>query len=92
MPEINFTGTVSELEQNLYANPNDYLTGYALYRAQLAAGKTDDALATIRHFTALRDAPGYFHYLEAQTWAAKENFERAWQSWETYRAMREHSG
>ena len=36
-------------------------------------GKTDDALATLRHFTARSDAPAYFYYLQAQAWAAKEN-------------------
>ncbi len=35
--------------------------------------KDDDALATVRHFTAQPDAPAYFYYLQAETWAAKKN-------------------
>ena len=78
--------SIPELEKELYASPGDYAAGYALYRAQIDAGKTDDALATVRHFTARPDAPAYFQYLQAETWAAKENWERAWQSWQAYQS------
>ena len=74
-----------QLEQQLVQNPTDPAVGFALYRAQIAAGRTDDALATLRHFTARSDAPAYFYYLQAQTWAAKGNYERAWRSWQDYR-------
>lgn len=73
-----------QLERQFYANPLDPAVGFALYRAQIAAGHTDDALATLRHFTARSDAPAYFYYLQAQTWAAKGNYERAWHSWQDY--------
>jgi O-antigen ligase len=75
---------IPQLEQKLYANSSDYAAGYALYRAQIAAGKPDDALATARHFTAQPNAPAYFYYLEAQAWAAKKNWERAWKSWQDF--------
>jgi hypothetical protein len=77
--------SIPELKKELYANPGDYAVGYALYRAQIDAGKTDDALATARHFTARPDAPAYFHYLEAEAWAGKQDWERAWQSWQDYK-------
>ena len=76
--------SIPQLEQKLYASPGDYADGYALYRAQITAGRMDDALATARHFTARPGAPAYFHYLKAEAWAAKENWERAWQSWQDY--------
>ena len=76
--------TIPQLEQKLYANPGDYADGYALYRAQIVAGQTDDALATVRHFTARRDTPAYFIYLQAEAFAAKKDWERAWQSWQNY--------
>lgn len=75
---------IPELEKKLYANPGDFADGYALCQAQEAAGQTDDALATARHFTARPGTPAYFHFLEAEAWAAKENWERAWQSWQHY--------
>jgi hypothetical protein len=91
LPQRTSEAAISQLEQELYANPGDYAAGYALYHAQFDAGKTDDALGTIRHFTARADAPPYFLYLEADAWAAKENWERAWQSWQNYQAAsRQH--
>jgi hypothetical protein len=77
--------SIAQLQKKIYASSRDYAAGYALYRAQIDAGKIDDALATLRHFTAQPDAPAYFHYLEAEAWAAKQNWERAWQSWQEYR-------
>lgn len=80
---------IPELQKQLYENPADPAAGYALYRAQMLAGKPADALATARHFTARSDAPAYFYYLEAQSWAAQENWEHAWRSWESYRSTGE---
>lgn len=78
--------SIPQLHQEIYASPRDYAAGYTLYRAQIDAGKIDDALATVRHFTDQPDAPAYFHYLQAEAWAAKQNWERAWQSWQNYQA------
>ncbi|MEO7167095.1 MAG: O-antigen ligase family protein [Chthoniobacterales bacterium] len=90
LPPPGANDTIAELTPKLAANPGDYAVGYGLYRAQISAGKTDDALATVRHFTAQREVPAYFFYLQAQAWAAKQNWERAWQSWEEYRRMSEN--
>ena len=76
--------SIPQLEQKVYANPGDVADGYALYRAQLAADRTDDALGTVRHFTERPGAPAYFYFLEAEAWAAKEDWERVWQSWQRY--------
>lgn len=81
--------SIAQLEQKLYANPSDYAVGYALHKAQTRAGKIDDALATVRHFTAQPEAPAYFHYLQAQCWAANAKLGRAWQSWRDYEAARQ---
>ncbi len=85
LPTTVTAAPLAQLEQQLYSNPTDPAIGFALYRAQIAAGRTDDALATLRHFTARSGAPAYFYYLQAQTWAVKGNYERAWQSWQDYR-------
>ncbi|MEO8439778.1 MAG: O-antigen ligase family protein [Spartobacteria bacterium] len=81
--------TIAQLEQQLYGSPGDYAVGYALYRAQAEAGQEDDALATIRHFTVRPDAPAYFYYLQAEAWAAKQDWERAWRSWQDYQQRSE---
>lgn len=84
LPNESSSAAPAELEREIYANPHDYAAGYALYHAQMAAGKIDDALGTLRHFTAQPGAPAYFDYLQAQAWAAKGNYERAWQSWRDF--------
>lgn len=73
---------IPELERKVYATPGDYAAAYALYRAQVAAGKGEDALATLRHVTEQPGAPAYFDFLEAEAWAEKEEWERAWRAWE----------
>ena len=88
MPEAAAVEPIPRLEQQLYTNQNDYAAGFGLFQAQMTAGKTDDALATIRHFTAQPQAPAYFYYLESQAWAAKENWERAWRAWEAFESAR----
>ena len=77
---------LAQLQQKFHANPDDDAAGYALYHAQVLAGKTDDALATIQHFTAQPNAPAYFLYLQAEAWGAKQNWERAWKSWEEFQS------
>jgi hypothetical protein len=51
-------------------------------------GKIDEALMTARHFTDFASCPRYFHFLEAEAWAAKENWERAWKAWEKFQTAR----
>ncbi|MEY2540619.1 MAG: hypothetical protein QOI22_221, partial [Verrucomicrobiota bacterium] len=65
--------------------PDNYAVGYTLYREQMRRGLIDDALMTARHFSERTNSPAYFRVLEAQGWAAKENWERAWKAWLAYR-------
>ncbi|MEP6699260.1 MAG: hypothetical protein ABJB09_05970 [Verrucomicrobiota bacterium] len=44
----------------------------------------DDALMIARHFTEHAGAPRYFYFLEAESWAAKGNWERAWEAWDKF--------
>jgi O-antigen ligase len=84
LPQTADGASLAELEQQLYARPNDFASGYCLYRAEMKAGKADDALNTARHFEAQSGAPPYFFFLEAEAWAAKENWERAWQAFQKF--------
>ncbi len=43
---------------------------------------------TVRHFTDEQNAPAYFHFLEAEAWAAKQNWERAWSAWQAFEAAK----
>jgi O-antigen ligase len=85
MPRSVGGGSLPELQARYSANPDNISAGYALYQAQMQGGRFDDALNTGRHFSERVSSPAYFHLLEAQTWAAKQNWERAWTAWLAYR-------
>jgi hypothetical protein len=80
------------LESQFRASPDNYAIGYDLYRAQNQAGRTDDALQTVRHFSERKGTPAYWKYLESQLWAEKQDYERAWKAWESFHAATSKSG
>jgi O-antigen ligase/tetratricopeptide (TPR) repeat protein len=81
LPRVEENASIQELQRRFYAVPDNYGAGYALYRAQMKSGRVDDALFTARHFSERPGTPAYFHFLEAQCWAEKQNWERAWNAW-----------
>jgi O-antigen ligase len=85
LPEAAAGASIDQLRQALHAMPDNYGVGYQLYREQMREGRIDEALVTARHFTELSSSPSYFHFLEAEAWAAKQDWERAWQAWEKFR-------
>src|SRR4029077_7823714 len=86
MPRISAGSSLEELQRRFYAVPDNYAVGSALYREQMQRGRIDDALLTARHFSERPNAPAYFHFLEAQCWAEKQNWERAWNAWQAFQA------
>lgn len=84
LPQAAAVPSIDHLRQALHAMPDNYEIGYQLYREQMNQGKIDEALVTVRHFTELPSCPRYFHFLEAEAWAARENWERAWKAWEKF--------
>jgi tetratricopeptide (TPR) repeat protein len=70
--------SIEQLRQALHGSPDNYGLGFQLYREQMRQGLVDEALITVRHFTELPGSPRYFHFLEAEAWAAKQDWERAW--------------
>src|SRR5436309_5906747 len=81
LPRIASGASLQQLESRFRAAPDNYAVGYQLYRAQMQSGRIDDALNTARHFSERANSPAYFRYLEAQCWAEKQNWERAWNAW-----------
>jgi hypothetical protein len=77
---------VSSGGSSFAAAPYNYGIGYELYRAQRQNGRVDGALLTARHFSEGPNSPAYFHFLEAQCWAEKQNWERAWNAWQAFHA------
>jgi hypothetical protein len=90
MPRISSTAKgdsdLLRLESQFRASSDNYAIGYALYRAQKQAGRTDDALQTVRHFSERKASPAYWRYLESQLWTEKQNYERAWAAWLKFHA------
>ena len=78
LPPAAQNSSIEQLRQALHASPDDYGLGFQLYHEQMKQGLVDEALVTVRHFTDLAGAPRYFHFLEAEAWAAKQDWERAW--------------
>ncbi|MEY2556523.1 MAG: hypothetical protein QOF93_1667 [Verrucomicrobiota bacterium] len=86
LPRISPSASLQQLESRFRAAPDNYAIGYELYRAQMQSGRVDDALMTARHFSERANSPAYFRYLEAQCWAEKQNWERAWNAWLAFHA------
>jgi Flp pilus assembly protein TadD len=86
LPRVETKSSLQELQNRFSAAPDNYEIGYALYRAQMQNGRVDDALMSVRHFSERAGAPPYFHFLEAQCWAEKGNWERAWKAWQAFHA------
>jgi O-antigen ligase len=78
--------SLQDLQKRLHDAPYNYSIGYELYRAQMQSGQVDDALLTARHFSERSTSPAYFHFLEAQCWAEKQLWERAWNAWQEFQA------
>jgi hypothetical protein len=88
LPRVETSSSIQDLQRRFYAVPDNYGVGYALYRAQMQSGQVDGALLTARHFSERPSSPAYFHFLEAQCWAEKGNWERAWNAWQAFHSAR----
>jgi len=86
LPRVTTNLSLQDLEKRFAGAPNNYGIGYELYRAQMQNGRVDDALLTARHFSERPNSPAYFHFLEAQCWAEKQTWERAWNAWQAFHA------
>jgi O-antigen ligase len=86
LPRVATNLSLQDLEKRFAGVPNDYGIGYELYRAQMQNGRVDGALLTTRHFSERPNSPAYFHFLEAQCWAEKQDWERAWNAWQAFHA------
>jgi len=86
LPPVAANQSLQDLQARFHDAPDNYRIGYELYRAQMQNGRLDDALLTARHFSEQSNSPPYFHFLEAQCRAEKQDWERAWNAWEAFQA------
>ncbi len=88
-PQVQAGASAEQLQRELLADSKDYLAAFSLSQLQMNAGKTNDALITLRRLTENPTVPPYFHFLEAEAWAANQNWPNAWKSWEAYEAQKQ---
>ena len=86
LPKIAADRPLDDLEHAFYGQSDNLAAGITLYFAQSQAGKTDGALATLHAIEKIKGCPKYVFYLEAQTWAAKKQWEQAWEAWRNFDA------
>ena len=81
MPKSTGTKPLAELERIFHFRPDDIDTGLQLCNAQLAVGKTKEALATLQGLQAIPNPPAYLAFLEAEVLEESGNWEQAWKAW-----------
>jgi O-antigen ligase/Flp pilus assembly protein TadD len=81
MPKPTATQPVAELQRTFRFRPDDIEAGLQLLSAQRAAGQSDDALATLQALQAVRGAPSYLVFIEAELREERKEWEQAWAAW-----------
>ncbi|HUB68430.1 MAG TPA: O-antigen ligase family protein [Candidatus Methylacidiphilales bacterium] len=81
LPADNTGQALADLERSFYATPDNTAAGLVLLQAELRAGKMEDALDTVRAVEKNPDCPPWLSSYEAQLWAAKQQWELAWDAW-----------
>jgi hypothetical protein len=84
LPQIATRSDAGELQKTIASDPANYAAGYALYRYFREQHRVDDALEVVRHFTALSRPPPYFYFLEAECWAERAAWDRAWSAYQKF--------
>jgi hypothetical protein len=74
LPDVKADVSIDQLRQAFQTRPYDFEVGYQLYREQIRNERIDDALMTVRHFAEMANCPKYFHFLEAEAWVKKGNW------------------
>ena len=72
------------LERKFFYHPEDFQNGLALYFLQQKLGETDAALTTLRALKKIPEHPAYVSFLEAELWAEKGDWEKAWNAWREF--------
>mgnify|MGYP001551477550 CR=1 FL=1 len=72
------------MREHFAAHPDDVTEGVMLCEAQIAAGNTAEALATIGRIEGLKDCPTYIFYLKAQLCLQQQQWEESWNAVRRY--------
>ncbi len=92
LPQLSSGHSMAELERGFHFHPEDLQQGLALYAALRNLRQTDEALATLLALDAIAGRPAYVSWLEAELWAEKGDWQKAWEAWQRYSAAVKGSG
>lgn len=84
IPPANSDQPVEDLKRTFYSQPDNLAAGLMLALLQVKKDQTDDALATLNALEKIPNHPRYIYYLQARQWAAKQQWELAWNAWARY--------
>jgi hypothetical protein len=87
LPSVSAFGSRRDLENTVILRPDDLFSAYTLYLLQKEQKDLRDGLTTLRRVTAQKEAPAYFHYLEAGACEELGRWEEAWAAWRRYLAL-----
>jgi tetratricopeptide (TPR) repeat protein/O-antigen ligase len=84
LPEIDPNDSIDAIAARFRISGGDENDGILLARAQAARGQVDDALAVLTVLSTRPHASPLVKYVEAQLWAQKKDWAKAWQAMWTY--------
>lgn len=84
LPKTTSQEPLDKLAARFQINRTDLDDGLALYFAQIKEGQIDAALVTLRELIALKGSPKYLWYLEAELWAQKGEWQKAWRAFSRF--------
>jgi tetratricopeptide (TPR) repeat protein len=84
LPQSESNEPLEALQISFRVDPLNLNKGLVLCLAQIKNGQIDEALKTVRDLVALPGSPKYLFYLEAQLWAQKHDWEKAWLAWRQF--------
>jgi O-antigen ligase len=88
LPQIVSGKSLAELERGFHFHPEDLQEGLAFFTALRQQRQLDEALATLQAVDRLPGRPDYVPWLEAELWAEKREWAKAWEAWQRYYAGR----
>ena len=80
LPEISPNESIDEVAARFRISGGNEKDGLLLARAQAERGQVDDALAILTVLSTRRQTSPLVEYVEAQLWAKKQNWAKAWQA------------
>ena len=80
LPKLTPDFQLRDAQRRFIMNPSDFSSAYALYENQIKTGDDNKALDILEQVVASPDCPAYFHFLLAELYSKRNDWEKAWKS------------